>query len=71
MSNIDKLLNSKNKNQRIFASAIMDLKDSQGFYSRLFRDINLMEQDTFSLFRKDLLKQNFNDTLDVVFWLEC
>jgi len=70
MSNIDKLLNSKNKNQRIFASAIMDLKDSQGFYSRLFRDINLMEQDSFSLFRKDLLKQNFNDTLDVVFWLE-
>lgn len=71
MSNINKLLNSKNKNQRIFASAILDLKSSQGFYSRLFRDINLMEQETFSLFRKNLLKQNFNNTLDVVLWLEC
>ena len=71
MSNINKLLNSKNKNQRIFASAILDLKNSQGFYSRLFRDINLMEQETFSLFRKNLLKQNFNNSLDVVLWLEC
>ena len=71
MSNINKLLNSKNKNQRIFASAILDLKNSQGFYSRLLRDINLMEQETFSLFRKNLLKQNFNNTLDVVLWLEC
>ena len=71
MSNINKLLNSKNKNQRMFASAILDLKNSQGFYSRLLRDINLMEQETFSLFRKNLLKQNFNNTLDVVLWLEC
>ena len=71
MSNINKLLNSKNKNQRIFASAILDLKNSQGFYSRLLRDINLMEQETFSLFRKNLLKQNFNNSLDVVLWLEC
>lgn len=71
MSNIQKLLNSKNKSQKLFATAIIDFKNSQGYYSRLYRDINDMKKEDFSIFRKSLLNQKFNDVLDVVYWLEC
>ena len=47
MSNFEKLLNYKNKNVNIFANAILTFKDSQGFYSRLFRSI--CEQDDIEL----------------------
>ena len=70
MSNFEKLLNYKNKNVNIFANAILTFKDSQGFYSRLFRSI--CEQDDIELNNliEILKKQNFSDTLDVVMWLE-
>ena len=44
---------------------------SQGFYSRLYCDINEMDEDQFENLKETLTKQNFNDTLDVVLWLEC
>ena len=70
MSNFEKLLNYKNKNVNIFANTILTFKDSQGFYSRLFRSI--CEQDDIELNNliEILKKQNFSDTLDVVMWLE-
>lgn len=70
MSNFEKLLNYNNKNVNIFANAILTLKDSQGFYSRLFRSI--CEQDDIELNNliEILKKQNFSDTLDIVMWLE-
>ena len=71
MSNIQKLLNSKNKSKQIFASTIQDFSNSQGFYSRLYRDINEMCKENFAELGKVISKQKFESTLDVIFWLEC
>lgn len=49
MSNIQKLAANGNKNHRLFAAAIVDLMNSQGFYSRLYRAVNEMDDD--GLFR--------------------
>ncbi len=71
MSNIEKLYKSKNRSKQLFASAIIDFRYSQGFYSRLYRDINEMCNESFSELSKAIEKQNFQSTLDVIFWLEC
>ena len=71
MSNINKLLNSKNKNLSIFASAITSFANSQGFYGRLCRDIDEMDDESFENLTDELVKQNFSDIVDVVMWLEC
>lgn len=71
MSNIQKLAANGNKNHRLFAAAIVDLMNSQGFYSRLYRAVNEMDDDGYSALFTELEKQHFNDTLDVVLWLEC
>lgn len=71
MSNIQKLLNSKNKSKQIFASTIQDFSHSQGFYGRLCRDINEMCKESFAELGKVLTKQKFESALDVIFWLEC
>lgn len=71
MSNIQKLAANGNKNHRLFATAIVDLMDSQGFYSRLYKAVNEMDDDGYSALFVELEKQHFNDTLDVVLWLEC
>ena len=71
MSNFEKLLNYKNKNVNIFANAILTFKDSQGFYSRLFRSICEQDSEELNNLIEILKKQNFSDTLDVVMWLEA
>lgn len=71
MSNIEKLYKSKNKSKQLFASTILGFKNSQGFYSRLYREINGMCKESFAEFGKGLAKQNFQSSLDVIFWLEC
>ena len=71
MGNVNKMLNSKNKSTNIFASAITMLANSQGFYGRLCRDINEMDTDSFENLKNVVKKQNFDNTLDVVMWLEC
>lgn len=70
MSNIQRLSNGNN-NQRLFAGTILTFMNSQGFYSRLYRAINELDEDGFDELSNTLEKQNFKDTLDVVFWLEC
>ena len=71
MSNIEKLLESKNKNHRLFGLTVVDLKDSQGFYSGLYSNVNEMCEDNFEQLYCMLEKQNFKDPLDVILWLEC
>ena len=71
MSNVNKLLNSKNKSLMIFGSAITELAHSQGFYGRLCEDIEEMEEDRFERLKNEIEKRNFSDILDVVMWLEC
>lgn len=69
MSNIQRLSNGNN-NQKLFADTILTFMNSQGFYSRLYRVINELDEDGFYELSNTLEKQNFKDTLDVVFWLE-
>ena len=71
MSNIQKLAEQGNKNHRLFASTIVDLMNSQGFYSRLYRAVNEMDDDNYNKLFKQLESQHFNDCVDVIFWLEC
>lgn len=71
MSNIQKLAANGNKNHRLFAATIVDLMNSQGFYGRLYRAVNEMDDDDYDVLFNQLKNQHFNDTLDVVLWLEC
>ena len=60
-----------NKNHMIFAATVVDLMNSQGFYGRLYRSINEMDDDRYEQFFELIGEQNFKDSLDVVLWLEC
>ena len=71
MSNIQKLANAENPNQRLFAETINTLRNSQGFYSRLFVTINQLGEEGYRDLTRLLDKQNFHDTVDVVLWLEA
>lgn len=71
MTNIQKLAAEGNKSHRIFAATIIDLMNSQGFYGRLYRSVNEMDDERYDQLYDLLSKQNFKDPLDVVLWLEC
>ena len=55
----------------IFAATVVDLMNSQGFYGRLYRSINELDDDRYEQFFELIGEQNFKDSLDVVLWLEC
>ena len=69
MNNIEKLSNGTN-NEKLFADTILTFMNSQGFYSRLYREINSLDILSYEWLCKGLEKQKFKDILDVVFWLE-
>ena len=53
---------------------IRELSHSQGFYSRLYRNILLMherDKEAFDKFTEWVESKNFKDTLDVVMFFEC
>ena len=70
MNNIQKLAAEGNKNHRIFAATVVDLMHSQGFYGRLYRSVNEMDDDHYDQLYELIDKQNFQDPLDVVLWLK-
>ena len=70
MTNLEKMLQSDNKNIKLFAKTIIDLKLSKGFYGRLERDINDYNKELYNVMCKELEKQDFKDTLNVILWLE-
>ena len=70
MNNIQKLVMKGNLNHRLFGATVADLKDSQGFYSRLFASVNELDEDGYNRLYALLSEQDFHDTLDVVLWLE-
>ena len=70
LTNIQKLAQDGGKNHRIFVATVKDLMHSQGFYSNIFRTVNEMDEEQYNRFFSLLNEQNFNDTLDVIFWLE-
>ena len=71
MSNIQKLANAKNQNRRLFADTVNTLRNSQGFYSRLFQTINQLSEEAYQELVCLLDKQNVKDSVDVVLWLEA
>jgi len=71
MSNIQKLATAKNKNRKLFADTVNTLRNSQGFYSRLFQTINQLSEEAYQELTCLLDKQNFKDSVDVVLWLEA
>lgn len=70
MNNIQKLVMKGNLNHRLFGATVANLKDSQGFYSRLFASVNELDEDGYNRLYALLDVQDFHDTLDVVLWLE-
>ncbi|MCM1440797.1 MAG: hypothetical protein NC131_16585 [Roseburia sp.] len=71
MSNIQKLAEQGNKNHRLFAATVVDLMNSQGFYSRLYKAVNEMDDNTYNNLYSQLENQHFKDCVDVILWLEC
>ena len=59
---------TKDDNYNLFYNTIKSLASSQGFYSRLAQQIDEFDYDTIENIKNDL--PIFNDTLDVVLFLE-
>ena len=58
----------KEDNYNLFYNTIKSLASSNGFYSRLAKQIDEFDSDTIENIKNDL--PIFNDTLDVVLFLE-
>lgn len=50
---------------------IKDLACSQGFYGRLLEQLCELPEEDYNNVMEDLEAQHFNDTLDLVLYLEC
>lgn len=70
MSNLQ-ILENGTLNEQLFASTITEFACSQGFYGRLCNTVNEFDFYELESLKKELNKQNFESTLDVVLWLEC
>ncbi len=70
MSNIQKLATYGNQNHKIFINTILTLMKSQGFYQRLYEGINEFNEEQYDLLFETLKAQKFNDSVDVILWLE-
>lgn len=58
-------------NYEIFIETVNSLKNSQGFYSRIARDLNKMSDEQREQVKAALNKlPQWNDTLDCVLYLE-
>lgn len=52
-------------------NAITQLSYSQGFYGRLLRDLQSLDEETYDEVMAELEAQNFSDTVDMVLFFEC
>ena len=68
--NVKKLMQHENQSVRLYIQTIYDLRNSQGFYSRIYDALCDTDKDTIDELIKVLCKEDFKDTLDVVMWLE-
>jgi len=71
MTNVQRLATEGSRNHKIFLTALIEFKDSQGFYGQLYNAVNELNEDDYNALFAVLEKQQFTNTLDVVFWLEC
>ena len=59
-------------NYTMLVSTVDTLKSSQGFYSRLAAELAEMSEEEKEQLKEQLANQpKFNDSLDVVMFLEC
>ena len=58
------------KREQILKTILM-LAQSQGFYSRLYRDIMDADADDRECFLSELEAQNFSNELDLIYYFEC
>lgn len=59
-------------NYTLFVETVNTFKSSQGFYSRLAARLAEMSEEDKEQLKEKLAEQpKFNDTLDVVMFLEC
>ena len=70
MSNIELMQINKNPTIQIFADTIVSLSKSQGFYSRLLRDINNMLEEDFNDLTAELDNVTLKTPLDGILYLE-
>ena len=68
--NVKKLMQHENKSVRLYVQTIYDLRNSQGFYSRIYDALCETDEHMIDELIKVLCKEDFKDTLDVVMWLE-
>ena len=68
--NVKKLMQHENQSVRLYIQTIYDLRNSQGFYSRIYDALCDTDKDTIDELIKVLCKEDFKDTLDVIMWLE-
>lgn len=54
-------------------ATIKVLASSQGFYSRLYHNLNMIQatdENRFNAITSELEKQNFKDSIDVIYFFE-
>lgn len=49
---------------------ITTLSHSQGFYGRLLRDINEMDEEGIEKLRKVIEEKKFKDNIEFILWIE-
>lgn len=70
MNNMQRLCKDGNKNHRIFANIVTSLRNTCGFYGRLYESVNELDEDGYEKLYDTLSQQSFNDEIDVILWLE-
>lgn len=70
MNTVEKLVNGSNHNLKMLGITAMDLRNTTGFYCRLYNMINNLADEDVEKLKVELSGQNFRDPLDVIFWLE-
>ena len=48
-----------------------ELRFSQGFYGRLFRQLQEMSDEDIVILDEEMKRQKLKDKLDIILWLEC
>ena len=59
-----------NKSWEVFINTIESLSLSQGFYSRLKRQIEELNSDDLKQVQDEIYRQSFKEPIDVILYLE-
>lgn len=68
--NFKLLYQHENQSVQLFAHTVYDLRNSQGFYSRMYFNISEFTEDKLNDLIDILSQQDFKDRIDVILYLE-